>query len=292
MSDFWTIYENEIRERFRLDNTLVKSESHRELIDFEILIGMKLLRPRKIKVQISDAKNNEGAEKEQYFCQKCNEQFETKFGHMKEKHSNECPYCPAIYATIWNLRKHIKKQHPTLFNEYVEDRKMEQEANSKKRAHFCEKCNEEFKTKFSHMIEKHPSHCPYCPEVYSDVSNLGRHIKNQHVTLYNDFLEGRKLRTYREAEENLKKHACKICQKKFRCPSDLRKHEPTHRKFKEKLFACKICKKRYTTLFYVLEHTKEFHGSIKYNCKLCNFQTMRPYKLRMHEKSMHLNFPK
>jgi len=221
MSDFWTIYEHEIRERFRLENTLVNSEAHRELIDFEILVGNVLLRPRKIKVEIN-AKNNEDATNDQ---------------------------------------------------------------------NFCKKCNEEFKTKLSHMIEKHPNHCPYCPRTYTDIYSISRHIGEKHHTLYKDFLEARKMRTNRAAEENLKKHACKICHKQFRCLSDVRKHEPTHSKFKEKLFACKICKKRYTTLYYVLEHTKEFHGSIKYNCKFCSFQTVRPYKLRMHEKKMHVNFP-
>jgi len=220
MSDFWSIYENEIHERFELQKTVCNSESHRELISFEILVGMMLLRPRTatIKVEIPDEKYNE-----QYFCPKC---------------------------------------------------------------------NEDFKSKLTHMIGKHPNHCPYCPMIYSHVSNLTyNHIKKQHQTLYNDFVAARKMRTDRQAEENLKKHACKICLKKFIRPSDVQRHGLTHELTRkaEKLFACKICNKRYTRSSYVVEHTKELHGSINYNCKFCNFQTSGPFKLRKHEKKMHLN---
>jgi len=59
-----------------LQNTLANSESHPELINFEILVGMMLLRPRPptIKVEIPDAKNiislNEAGTEEQYFLPK------------------------------------------------------------------------------------------------------------------------------------------------------------------------------------------------------------------------------
>jgi len=223
MSDFWTIYENEIHERFELQKTVCSSEPHRELVNFEILVGRMFLRPRPptIKVEIPD------------------------------------------------------------------------ENNIKAEEYFCQICNEESKTKIAHMIEKHPNHCPYCPMMYSNVWNLTyQHIRKQHQTLYNDFVQARKLRKDRQAEENLKHYSCKICQKKFIRPSDVHRHARTHSAMKaEKIFACKICNKRYTRADYVIQHTKEIHGSIKYNCKLCSFQTTRISKLRIHKRKMHLNFP-
>ena len=189
---------------------------------------------------------------------------------MAEKHPKDCPYCPVnAFTAIWTLRRHIKKQHGTLFNDYVEGRKMEQEAKLKKRAHFCQKCNKQFKTTFTHMLEKHPKDCPYCPAEFTDISNLRRHIRKYHPTLFNEYdTTVQKMRTDLHAAENTKKgftRKCKICVKTFRCPSDVRRHELTHNT--EKFFRVKYVNKVLLDLIplYCIQN-----GFIKYNCKICN----------------------
>jgi len=212
MSDFWTIYEDGIRERFQLENTLANSDAYREFINFEILVGRVLLRPRpptiKVENLIPDAKNNE---------------------------------------------PEIKKQH------------------------FCKKCNEEFKTKFTHIIDKHRNDCPHCPMIVTALPNLRRHIRQQHEPLYKDYLTARlKMRTEVQAAENLKKTYIKLGSDELMDNT-------------AKLYCCKICKKSYNRSSDVLRHTREFHESQKYKCKLCEFQTSRSYKLRIHEEKTHLN---
>jgi len=46
MIDFWKMYKMKINERFELEKSLANSESDRQLINFEIILGMHLLRPR------------------------------------------------------------------------------------------------------------------------------------------------------------------------------------------------------------------------------------------------------
>jgi len=332
MSEFWTIYENEIHERFELQNTVCNSESHRELINFEILVGRMFLRPRPptmiVEKRVPDAKHNEARTEEKYFCQKCNEEFKTKFAHMTEKHPNDCPYCPAIYTVIWNLRRHIKKQHRTLNTDATKEK-------------YCQKCNEEYTTKFAHMIEKHPNDCPYCPETYTENSNLRRHIKNQHPTLFDDYVEDRKME--QEANSNNRENVCQKCNKEFKstfthmmekhpndcpyCPVEFtapprrlgapnlrrhirEKHETLYNEYLSargkiwtehqaaensnkftKLFSCEICKTRYTRPQDVERHIQEVHEYKRYTCKFCKYQSPRAYRVRMHEQKIHLNLP-
>jgi len=252
MSDFWIIYKDGIRERFQLENTLANSDAHRDLIDFEILVGNDLLRTRKIKVEnlIPDAKDNEREVKEQHFCQKCNEEFKIKLTHMIEKHRNDCPYCPVTFTDIWNLRRHIKNQHQTLYNDYLT-------AVQKMRAEL--QAEENTKKGYMHT-------CKICPKKFRSASDVQKH----EVT-----------------HNNEKLFSCKICKKRFAISYYLVRHtKEVHGSTKHN---CKICKKSYNRSSDVIRHQREVHESKTYNCKFCSFQTPRLYKLRMHEQNMHVN---
>ena len=125
MSDFWSIYENGIRERFDLQNALASSKLHGELINSEMLFGMAMLRPRPGTTKVEKPQKviaNENNNPKGHFCQKCSEEFEThqtKIAHMIEKHPKWCPYCVGTHCNTYYLQKHVAGKHKTFLKEFL-----------------------------------------------------------------------------------------------------------------------------------------------------------------------------
>ena len=69
-------------------------------------------------------------------------------------------------------------------------------------------------------------------------------------------------------QQHERKHQCKVCDKYFRSPSDLKRHILMHAG--EKVHKCKVCDKYFTESGSLTKHMRIHSGEKPFKCKVCD----------------------
>ncbi|XP_046718676.1 MDS1 and EVI1 complex locus protein EVI1-A isoform X5 [Silurus meridionalis] len=144
------------------------------------------------------------------------------------------------------------------------------EAHSEEREYKCDQCPKAFNWK-SNLIRHQMSHdsgkhyeCENCSkQVFTDPSNLQRHIRSQHV--------------------GARAHACPDCGKTFATSSGLKQHKHIHSSVKP--FMCEVCHKSYTQFSNLCRH-KRMHADCRtqIKCKDCGQMFSTTSSLNKHRR--------
>ncbi|XP_059477429.1 histone-lysine N-methyltransferase PRDM16-like isoform X2 [Neocloeon triangulifer] len=140
-----------------------------------------------------------------------------------------CPDCDKPFADLESLDEHLVAAHRYQAGQ-----------------HKCDHCSASFcwrpcllRHKHTHGEQrKYP--CENCPKVFSDPSNLQRHIRAHHV--------------------GARSHACHECGKTFATSSGLKQHTHIHSSVKP--FQCEVCLKAYTQFSNLCRH-KRMHADCR-----------------------------
>ncbi|KAM4693609.1 histone-lysine N-methyltransferase MECOM isoform 3-T3 [Discoglossus pictus] len=222
-------------------------------------------------------------EERQYRCEECDQLFESKaeltdhqkfpcgsphsaFSLVEDKfqpnlndesdllemhHSHECKECDQVFPDMQSLDKHLL-------------------SHTEEREYKCDQCPKAFNWK-SNLIRHQMSHdtgkhyeCENCSkQVFTDPSNLQRHIRSQHV--------------------GARAHACSECGKTFATSSGLKQHKHIHSSVKP--FVCEVCHKSYTQFSNLCRH-KRMHADCRtqIKCKDCGQMFSTTSSLNKHRR--------
>uniref|UniRef100_A0A8D0AB73 MDS1 and EVI1 complex locus n=1 Tax=Sander lucioperca TaxID=283035 RepID=A0A8D0AB73_SANLU len=143
-------------------------------------------------------------------------------------------------------------------------------SHSEDREYKCDQCPKAFNWK-SNLIRHQMSHdsgkhyeCENCSkQVFTDPSNLQRHIRSQHV--------------------GARAHACSDCGKTFATSSGLKQHKHIHSSVKP--FMCEVCHKSYTQFSNLCRH-KRMHADCRtqIKCKDCGQMFSTTSSLNKHRR--------
>ncbi|XP_053314481.1 histone-lysine N-methyltransferase MECOM isoform X1 [Spea bombifrons] len=222
-------------------------------------------------------------EERQYRCEECDQLFESKaelsdhqkfpcgtphsafsmvedtfqvglnvksdLGDMQDAH--ECKECDQVFPDMQSLDKHLL-------------------SHTEEREYKCDQCPKAFNWK-SNLIRHQMSHdtgkhyeCENCSkQVFTDPSNLQRHIRSQHV--------------------GARAHACSECGKTFATSSGLKQHKHIHSSVKP--FVCEVCHKSYTQFSNLCRH-KRMHADCRtqIKCKDCGQMFSTTSSLNKHRR--------
>uniref|UniRef100_A0A674NSE8 MDS1 and EVI1 complex locus n=2 Tax=Takifugu rubripes TaxID=31033 RepID=A0A674NSE8_TAKRU len=245
----------------------------------EILPGEELLLFMKAEDFPCDNMAPDIHEERQYHCEDCNQHFESLnqlLDHQQKQpcgmppssdlnpgsslcllslltfqHSSDCKECDQVFPNLKSLETH------TL-------------CHSEEREYKCDQCPKAFNWK-SNLIRHQMSHdsgkhyeCENCSkQVFTDPSNLQRHIRSQHV--------------------GARAHACSDCGKTFATSSGLKQHKHIHSSVKP--FMCEVCHKAYTQFSNLCRH-KRMHADCRtqIKCKDCGQMFSTTSSLNKHRR--------
>ncbi|XP_041659291.1 histone-lysine N-methyltransferase MECOM isoform X4 [Cheilinus undulatus] len=252
----------------------------------EILPGEELLLFMKAEEYSCDTMAPDIHEERQYRCEDCDQHFESRnqlLDHQKQpcgmppssflnpggdvdlkaqepqdlrplhlSHGlHECKECDQVFPDVQSLEAH------TL-------------SHSEEREYKCDQCPKAFNWK-SNLIRHQMSHdsgkhyeCENCSkQVFTDPSNLQRHIRSQHV--------------------GARAHACSDCGKTFATSSGLKQHKHIHSSVKP--FMCEVCHKSYTQFSNLCRH-KRMHADCRtqIKCKDCGQMFSTTSSLNKHRR--------
>ncbi|XP_070982375.1 histone-lysine N-methyltransferase MECOM-like isoform X9 [Oncorhynchus clarkii lewisi] len=170
----------------------------------------------------------------------------------------ECKECDQVFPDLQSLEAHSL-------------------SHSEEREYKCDQCPKAFNWK-SNLIRHQMSHdsgkhyeCENCTKVqsctcskvFTDPSNLQRHIRSQHV--------------------GARAHACPDCGKTFATSSGLKQHKHIHSSVKP--FICEVCHKSYTQFSNLCRH-KRMHADCRtqIKCKDCGQMFSTTSSLNKHRR--------
>ncbi|VFV27835.1 mds1 and evi1 complex locus protein [Lynx pardinus] len=171
---------------------------------------------------------------------------------LREIHAiQECKECDQVFPDLQSLEKHML-------------------SHTEEREYKCDQCPKAFNWK-SNLIRHQMSHdsgkhyeCENCAkQVFTDPSNLQRHIRSQHV--------------------GARAHACPECGKTFATSSGLKQHKHIHSSVKP--FICEVCHKSYTQFSNLCRH-KRMHADCRtqIKCKDCGQMFSTTSSLNKHRR--------
>ncbi|KAM7413353.1 hypothetical protein PAMA_020644 [Pampus argenteus] len=252
----------------------------------EIFPGEELLLFMKAEEYSCDTMAPDIHEERQYRCEDCDQHFESRNqlldhqkqpcgmppssffnpggdGDLKDQEPQdlrplhmshglqECKECDQVFPDIQSLEAHAL-------------------SHSEEREYKCDQCPKAFNWK-SNLIRHQMSHdsgkhyeCENCSkQVFTDPSNLQRHIRSQHV--------------------GARAHACSDCGKTFATSSGLKQHKHIHSSVKP--FMCEVCHKSYTQFSNLCRH-KRMHADCRtqIKCKDCGQMFSTTSSLNKHRR--------
>ena len=146
---------------------------------------------------------HDGDKSKESTCKICGNSF-------SKKKNYDCRFCNKLFATPIRLSGHINKMHVV--------------GNKKKKRDICGK---EFSKLESHIYFVHTKkdklECKFCKNMFASRVSLRIHTKNFH--------------------EKDKNFICEICDKEFKCQSDLTQHKERHH---AENFKCDTCERSFT----------------------------------------------
>ncbi|XP_032080690.1 histone-lysine N-methyltransferase MECOM isoform X4 [Thamnophis elegans] len=183
------------------------------------------------------------------------EEFQAKLDKENDLHDThdiqECKECDQVFSDVQSLEKHML-------------------SHTEEREYKCDQCPKAFNWK-SNLIRHQMSHdsgkhyeCENCAkQVFTDPSNLQRHIRSQHV--------------------GARAHACPECGKTFATSSGLKQHKHIHSSVKP--FICEVCHKSYTQFSNLCRH-KRMHADCRtqIKCKDCGQMFSTTSSLNKHRR--------
>ncbi|XP_056468147.1 histone-lysine N-methyltransferase MECOM isoform X5 [Gadus chalcogrammus] len=171
----------------------------------------------------------------------------------------ECKECDQVFSDVQSLEIHAL-------------------SHSEEREYKCDQCPKAFNWK-SNLIRHQMSHdsgkhyeCENCSkQVFTDPSNLQRHIRSQHV--------------------GARAHACPDCGKTFATSSGLKQHKHIHSSVKPFIckslrpYLCEVCHKSYTQFSNLCRH-KRMHADCRtqIKCKDCGQMFSTTSSLNKHRR--------
>ncbi|XP_054612521.1 histone-lysine N-methyltransferase PRDM16 isoform X6 [Dunckerocampus dactyliophorus] len=199
---------------------------------------------------------------QKYSCTNAGSIFDTLREDFKQEREDsdepvhECKDCEKIFPNEYSLGQHMI-------------------VHTEEREYKCDQCPKAFNWK-SNLIRHQMSHdsgkrfeCENCDKVqhtrhvFTDPSNLQRHIRSQHV--------------------GARAHTCPECGKTFATSSGLKQHKHIHSSVKP--FICEVCHKSYTQFSNLCRH-KRMHADCRtqIKCKDCGQLFSTTSSLNKHRR--------
>ena len=221
-----------------------------------------------------------------YRCEECDKEFtstSSRLRHMKITHEHAvkkyscsmCDYKALIPSTLKqhteSVHKGVKYQCPICGLKVSTVSMFEHKRKHKGVSFPCKSCGKEYKSRggLNKHIETHKGkvyNCNICQ--YSSVhkDKLTRHIKSHKDPHY---------------------ILCKMCDFKAKSNDYLKVHVENVHNTKEKVI-CIDCNKTFKKSSITV-HRKKFHSEeiLKYECKICSYQTIHKASLQKHVKYIH-----
>ncbi|RVE43710.1 hypothetical protein evm_011646 [Chilo suppressalis] len=232
-------------------------------------------------------------------CVACDKRFKRLFllkRHEKIIHANipqlACPNCPATFLSIEELMAHQRRH-----------------VRHSERNHACGLCDKKFHEKstlqrhIDLVHEKKPTfRCEYCPEQFTSVSKLTRHVRSHagerpYPCKYcsKSFLKShhytRHLRV--KHRETIRKprgpfgqsdYRCEQCEEAFTTQDDLIYHSAIHA---TQNLICPLCQEKFENVDAVTAHIKSHVNGMEFMCDLCELVFTTKEKLENHLTSTH-----
>lgn len=195
----------------------------------------------------------------------CDQKFEAGClleRHFLNKHSDKkrkfaCEICGKRYIYQCTLKQHL-------------------DSHTGNKPYKCDVCQKTFPhlAYISIHMRLHtgerPYQCSLCGETFITSSKLSSHMRRRHVG-------------------NWKAHQCKICDKKFQYPRQLREHKVTHTG--DRPYTCEVCCKSFALPKYIAIHMQTHSGIKPYKCRYCDITFAQLPNRRQHEKLKHERRP-
>jgi len=190
-------------------------------------------------------------------CHICTKQFKKKsrlkehVDYVHKKIKVPCNLCPQGFSKMSHLARHINNIHNKI--EFP-----------------CSLCALIFTDKSSlseHMIAVHNYiSCNLCPQVFSRMDHLRRHINNVH---------------------GKEEFPCSLCMKKYSRKGELLSHiKYFHNKIK---VPCHLCPRGFSKLSHLRRHIRTAHDKVEFQCSLCTKKYLSKDELLGHIKLEHLS---
>ncbi|XP_005944731.1 histone-lysine N-methyltransferase MECOM isoform X11 [Haplochromis burtoni] len=252
----------------------------------EIFPGQELLLFMKAEEYSCDTMAPDIHEERQYRCEDCDQHFESR-NQLLDHQKKPCGMPPSSFLNPGgdndlkaqepqDLRPlhmsqglHECKECDQVFPD-VQSLEAHSLSHSEEREYKCDQCPKAFNWK-SNLIRHQMSHdsgkhyeCENCSkQVFTDPSNLQRHIRSQHV--------------------GARAHACSECGKTFATSSGLKQHKHIHSSVKP--FMCEVCHKSYTQFSNLCRH-KRMHADCRtqIKCKDCGQMFSTTSSLNKHRR--------
>ncbi|KAM9813191.1 MDS1 and EVI1 complex locus protein EVI1-A isoform 6-T6 [Syngnathus typhle] len=233
-------------------------------------------------------------EERQYRCEDCDQHFESR-SQLLDHQMQQCGMPPSSFLDAGE-DSDINAQEPQDLrplhrsHDFHECKECEQVfpdlqsleahtlSHSEEREYKCDQCPKAFNWK-SNLIRHQMSHdggkhheCENCSkQVFTDPSNLQRHIRSQHV--------------------GARAHACSDCGKTFATSSGLKQHKHIHSSVKPFMckslrpYLCEVCHKSYTQFSNLCRH-KRMHADCRtqIKCKDCGQMFSTTSSLNKHRR--------